>query len=138
MEDLICEFFVLQLLFSPTILLLKLPVIKGFMCKQDHFPVTAHFSSPVSMCGDRWNPVADIIIITTIAYYKLNNKLWQIPALCLTVLLQQGGFTAWIWINDTKRRKKGISEGSKDSDEQTQNILFMEVEAHSINFNVLL
>lgn len=51
------------------------------------------------MCGDRWNPVADIIIITTIAYYKLNNKLW----VCLAVLYNKENLQPQIWIHDTKK-----------------------------------
>lgn len=76
--------------FFSYLLFLKLLVIKVFVCKQEHFPVTVHFSLYVWMCGDRWNPVGDIIIIPTIAYYKLNNKLWQILGfVCLIVLYKK-------------------------------------------------
>lgn len=76
--------------FSPTFLFLKLLVIEVFVCKQEHFPVTVHFSLHVWMCRDRQNPVGDIIIIPTIAYYKLSNKLWQILGLvCLIVLYKK-------------------------------------------------
>lgn len=94
--------------FSPTFIFLKLLVIKVFVCKQEHFPVTVHLGSPVWMRRDRWNPVGDIIIIPTIAHYKLNNKQWQIPALVRLILLHN------VSLNDTtaSQREAGMQLNS--------------------------
>lgn len=119
-------FFWLSTYFSPTFIFLKLLVIKVFVCKQEHFPVTVHLGLPVWMRRDRWNPVGDIIIIPTIAHYKLNNKHWRISALVSFC------FTMWVWMT-----RQHLGGGSRDAVEQPwKNIPSMSSRAHPINFNM--
>lgn len=84
------------------------------------------------MSRDRWDPVGDIII-PTIAYYKLGNKLQQILSLVCFILLYKTHH-----VLSESGLMTSVFEGSKDADEQPwKNIPFMSAGALSINFNVL-